>query len=356
MKKLFMLGFAVTALIFTSCNSDDDDFQPVDPEVEAFSNGVFVLNEGGFGSNNASVSFLAEDGTVTQQIFNLINGENLGDVAQSLYLKDDRAYIVLNGSGTVEVVNRYTFEKIGTVSSGLANPRNITVLNGKGFVTNWGDPTDPNDDFVAVVDLSNFSVTSTISVSEGPEQIHSSAGGKLYVAHMGGWGFGSSVSVVNPSTQTVDAEIATGDVPESIVVQDEKLFVLSSGKAAWTGDETGGSLAVYDLLTNHIISSVDFATNFHPENLKMNEGVLYFTENDKVFKANAGSLDVTELFSMSAQGVFGAYGFDVRDGKIFVGDAGDYTSDGTVYIYNMTGGVVDSFTAGLLPNGFGFND
>jgi hypothetical protein len=43
----------------------------------------------------------------------------------------------------------------------------MTVYNGKGYVTNWGDAGNANDDYVAVINLATSSVTASIAVVEG---------------------------------------------------------------------------------------------------------------------------------------------------------------------------------------------
>lgn len=352
------LGLALSALFFTSCNSDDDGYQPTPDSDGEYQHGVFILNEGNFGGGNATVSFLSDEGVLSQDIYGKVNNEPLGDVAQSIYLNDDLAFIVLNGSGKIEVVNRYTFEKQATISGGLSNPRYMTILNGKGFVTNWGDPTNPSDDYVAVINLSNYTVESTIPVSEGPEQI-TSANGKLFVAQMGGWGYGNSVSVINPGSQTVTSTISVGDVPESMVVVNDALIVLSSGKASWTGDETQGALTAIDTMTGLVLGSSQFSAGSHPTKLAQAGGNLYYTLGDQIYKTGtdaSGWSSAGLLFSTAVDGVFGAYGFAVNNDRIYIGDAGDYTSDGSVFIYNTSGAFLSSYTVGPLPNGFGFNE
>ena len=60
-----------------------------------YTEGVFVLNEGGAGSGNASVSFI-NNGAVTNNIYGTQNPENplLGDTAQSISFNGDFAYPV----------------------------------------------------------------------------------------------------------------------------------------------------------------------------------------------------------------------------------------------------------------------
>lgn len=357
-KQLIGMSLALSALFLTSCSSDDDNFQPEPEPTGEFQHGIFVLNEGNFGAGNASVSFLSKDGMVTNDIFGQVNNEALGDVAQSIYLEGDLAYIIVNGSGKIEVVNRYTFEKQASISTGLINPRHLTIHDGKAYVTNWGDPANPDDDYVAVVNLSNYTIETTIPVTEGPEQIIT-INDKLFVAQMGGWGYGNSISVIQPGSQTVSANIPVADVPSSIAADGDVLIVMSSGKAAWTGDETQGALTAIDTHNNHILSSTAFAAGSHPNKMAVSGNSLFYTIDDQVYKTgvNPSSWNSTGLlFSTSVEGTFGAYSFAVRNGFIYIGDAGDYTSDGRVLIYKDSGSFMGSYTVGPLPNSFGFND
>lgn len=349
-----MAGIAISALLLTACSSDDN--AQIIPDDDAFSNGVLILNEGGFGMGNASVSFLSDEGVLTNNIYDLVNNSPLGDTGQSMYFDGDRAYIVVNGSGKIEVVDRYTFENIGTITDGLMNPRYMVIENGKGYVSNWGNPADPLDDYIAEINLNTLSVSANIPVVEGPEQMVVS-NGKIYVAHMGGWGFGNSVSVVRASNNAV-SEIQVGDIPESMYVYNDVLYVLCSGKAEWTGEETQGKLFGIDTLVDLVAFEMTFPTGQHPENMVREGNTMYYTIADQVFATNADmpGAPANPLFSMSGQGVFGAYGFAVNNGKIYVGDAGDYVSNGTLYIYDVAGNLLEQHIVGPLPNYFGFNN
>ena len=359
MKKLnlvFIAGLTASSVFFTSCSNDDDT--TIDPEETGeFSNGVFILNEGNFGSSNASVSFFGDNGVLQNGIFQSVNGESLGDTAQNIFLDEDKAYIVLNGSGKIEVVNRYSFERLGTVSSGLANPRYFITENGKGYVSNWGDPSNPEDDYIAVIDLGNYTVSATIPVVEGPDRLEAD-NGKIYVAHSGGWNYGNTVSVINASNNSISSTITVHDYPNSLLEENGVLYVLCGGKPAWTGEETTASLYKINTADNSILTSLEFPVGQHPTNLEEEEGNLYFTLDATVFKTEMGTttLPPNPLFDAASQGVFGIYGFAVENGKIYVGDAGDFVSNGKVFIYSNSGNLLNELSAGFLPNGFASND
>ena len=317
-----------------------------------YTDGVFVLNEGGAGSGNATVSFM-KNNVVTNNIFGLVNPNlpGLGDTGQSISFNGDYAFIVLNISNTIKVVNRSTFAYITTISTGLNNPRYMAFANGKGFVTNWGSGPDA---FLAVIDLENMTVESSIPLAAGIERILY-ANDKLYVAHQGGFGVGNTISIVNPVTETLEQTITVGDVPNSMLVTNNFMYVLCSGKPSWYPDETDGKLIKIDLATNTVVSTLDFP-GMHPNNLEGNADntSIYYTVDENVYTTTFDStvLPATSLFSLTAQGVYGIYGMDLIDDKLYIADAGNYSSPGNVYVVSTTGTLLNTYVVGVIPNSF----
>lgn len=349
-----VLTAVVGSLLLFSCTSDDSNEAPLGD----YDNGVLILNQGGFGNGNASLSYLSDDLSIFQNnIYQLVNPSLiLGDTAQDIGFTNNNAYIVLNGSNKIEIVNRYTLSHVATISTGLSNPRYIAFANGKAYVTNWGNGGSTSDDFIAVINLTTNTVSTTIPVAEGPERIIEE-NNKLYVAHAGGYGYGNTVTVINSSTDAVVTTINVGDVPNSLEEENGVLYVLCGGKPTWAGTETAGKLTKIRLSNNTVIGSVDFAVGEHPSNLDIEGNSLYYTLDADIFKTtlSATTLPTTELFSTTPQGVYGVYSFKVEDGKIYVGDAVDYSSNGKVYVYSLTGNLLSEKTVGIIPAGFYFN-
>lgn len=352
-KKLLLSLFALS-IVAISCSDDDATPAP----SGAYADGVLILNQGGFNHGDASVSFLSNNFELENNIFAGVNPDViLGDTAQDMGLIGDRAYIVLNNSHKIEVVNRYTFQHIATIEDGLNNPRYIAFANGKAFVTNWGDAGVTTDDYVAVIDLASNTIVGETPVIEGPERILEE-NGKLYVAHKGGLGYGNKVTVINGATNALETTIQVGDVPESLVVENGKLYVLNGGKPSWTGAaQTAGSLSVINLANNSVASTINFTGMAHPMNLQIEDGFIYYTEDSNVYKMSltATAFPTAPLFTTTAQGEYGIYSFAVESGHIFLGDAGDYNSAGKVYVHSLTGANEHTFTVGVVPTGFYFN-
>lgn len=353
--KLVLTALA-SSVFFVSCSKDDVE-TPAAP-LGNYASGVLILNQGGFGHGDASVSFLSNDfATQQNNIFSLVNPTiTLGDTAQDIGLYQNLAFVVLNNSNKIEIVNRYTMAHVATISTGLNNPRYIAFSNGKGFVTNWGDGTSTTDDYVAVLNLSTYVVSSTIPVAEGPERIVEN-NNKLYVAHAGGYNYGSTISVINATNNTLSSTITVGDVPNSLEISNGSLYIVCGGKPSYATTETAGSLIKINLTDNTVSSTLNFPAATHPSNLDIVDANLFYTIDSGIFKStlSATTLPTTPLFTTTAQSVYSVYSFAVSNNKIYVGDAGDYSSNGKIYVYSSTGTLEHNYTVGVIPAGFYFN-
>lgn len=343
-------------LLFTSCQKEDA-VDPV-PATGTYSEGIFILNEGNYGSGNSSVSFLNSEGEMSQSVFSAQNsGQALGDTGQSLGFYGDLAFVVLNVSNKIEVVNRNSFEEVAAITSGLNNPRYISFYDGKAYVTNWGDGTNPDDDFVAVINAETFAVEKKISVAEGPEQIVE-AGGEIYVAHPGGYSFSNKISVIDPENDVVADTIEVGEVPNSLEVSGNYLWVSCSGLPSYASEETAGKIAKIDLSTNEVTAELQLpkATD-HPANLEVADDSVYYTLGNSVysFQADASVLPSSESFNLEEVSVL--YGFEVKDGLLYAASANpDFTGNGKLLIYQASGGkLLNSFETGINPGGIYFN-
>ena len=340
----------LTALIVVSCSKDDDD---IILPLGDYENGFFITNEGPFQNGSGTVSFVSDDYEVVEnQIFNQVNLSDLGSIVQSIGFNDNDAFIVINNSHKIEVVNRYTFESIATITDGLDNPRYFMSSGSNGYVTNWGDPFDNFDDFIAVIDLETYTVTSTISVAFGPEKLIM-ANNDLYVAHQGGYSQNNILSVIDVTTNMVESTIEVGDVPNSMVVSNDDLWVLCGGNPSFTGNETNGSLVKVETIDNTVSQVFDFLTTEHPTSLTKNGSNLIYNLDSEVFSKEQNSISLPTSSILS--GSF--YSMTVNDGKLYATDAGDFASNGTLKIFDLSSNTeIQSIETGIIPGGVYFNN
>jgi len=321
--------------------------------AQDYVNGIFILNEIG-DAQGATVSFLPNEGTIENDIFGTVNptAGGLGSTGQSMSFYGDNAYIILNTSNRLRVVNGTTFDLVYTLNGGLSNPRYMAFANGKGYITCWGDASLESDDYVAVLNLETYTIETTIPMAEGVERILE-INGKLYVAHKGGYGYGNLVSVINPTNNSIEDTIEVGDVPNSMVVDNGFLYVLCEGKPFWAGTETYGKLQKINLADNTVASTVDFPL-LHPTNLKIANGNLYYSMFEEVFRMaiTATELPTEPLFTLPTAQPYGIYGMEIIDDTIYVADAGIFAAPSDIYLYDLEGVLLDDFEAGVGTNGF----
>lgn len=350
-RKLFPFLF-MAACLASSCSKDEEPNQPENPGSE-YTKGVYILNEGNYGSGNSTISFLnAESSEISHQIFRNENeGNALGDTGQNMAFYKDYAFIVMNVSNKIVVVDRHSFKHVISIEENLDNPRFITFSEGKAFVTNWGDGLNPEDDFVSVFNAETFASIGKIAVSEGPERIVAGSG-KVFAAHTGGFNVNDEISVIDPVKNVLNATINVGVQPNSLVVEGDHLWVLSGGTPAYLENESAGSLSKIDLGTLEVATEFTFANSSdHPTNLDMENDILYYTLGTEVYamQNTETSLPETPVFNVDQVEIL--YGFNVEDSKIYATSASsDFTSDGKLFVYNLSGNLENTFGTGVNPN------
>ena len=351
MNVLKTITYLVTfSFLVASCSQDDEG---VPLPLGAYEYGFLITNEGPFQNGSGTVSFVSDDYLfVENEIFNQVNSYDLGNIVQSMGFHDDQAYIVVNNSNKIEVVNRYTFESVASITEGLNNPRYFMSSGSNGYVTNWGDPFDDTDDFVAVIDLSTNTITSIIPVAFGPEKLIM-ANNDLYVAHKGGYGQNNILSVIDVSANILESTIEVGDVPNSMVVSNNDIWVLCGGNPEFTGNETNGKLVKVATSENAVVQVFDFLPTNHPKSLSIDGTNLIYNLNGEVFskEVTSSSLPTSSIIAGSF------YAMTINDGKLYATDAGDFASNGTLKIFDLsTNSEIITIATGIIPGGVYFNN
>ena len=345
---LYLLSVAIM-LILSSCNKDDDNTWN-----GSFSNGIFIVNEGPFGTGTGTITYFNPDiNLVKQDIFEMINGRPLGNIAQSMTIHKGKGYIVLNNAGTVEVVDIDTF-KSDTTISGLVNPNQFLVVDDKkAYVSDWIG-------HVAVVDLTTNTISKTIPAGTGPDAMVKS-GNYVFVANTGGFGVDSTITIIDFITDKVVKTIKVGESPNAMVADGNgRIWVMCKG-IGFAGYPAAGDTPGSLIRINQETLTVDFTYKFssagdHPEKLVINKQKtkLYFLHNNGIYKFNLALTNSVPEKVVSRY--FYSLGYENKTGYLYASDPKDFASNGIVLRLNEDGSVVDSIQAGIIPRGFAFTE
>lgn len=334
-----MLLLAVLVLL-ASCRKDKPERPVEQPTVVGTQGGVYITSEGNFGWGNAKVSFYdIASGNVVEDLFEPANGVALGDVCQSMRLFNNKAYVVVNNSNKVAVVDPSTFVVTATIT-GFNSPRYfLPVSNSKAYVT------DLYANSIAVVDLNSNTITGNIPCRGWTEELVL-AYGKAFVTNKSR----NKVYVVDTATDQLSDSIVVGAGGNSIVADaNGMLWVMCSG-----GTPT---LFRIDPATHQVEQSFPFPSGSDsPWRLSINSSndMLYYLNND-VFRMSISASELpTSPFIASSGRNFYSIGIEPNSGVVYVADAIDYVQRGKVYRYASDGALINSFLAGIAPGGFCF--
>lgn len=342
MKQTLLLAFFFVLLF--SCHKDKISNVPT-------SKGVYVINEGNFTFGNGEISFYDPNtNQVSNNLFYTANNYSLGDVVQSMYVKDSIGFIVVNNSQKVEVIKIPSFQKIRTITVPHSSPRYIL----------------PIDDSIA------------------------------YVSEL----YSNNIHVINYLTGSLVKEIAVPQYTEHMVRLDEYVFVEgkkiysnTSSKGAllrirvadhtfmdgkeFSGDAGGiekdknnhvwiavdedpsstkASLQCFDKNLNFISANSMVAFGFHPSHLQIdnNREKLFFLSGAFIYFSDVNSnIAPISMVSTTASNPY-SMGMDPTNGDIYVSDALDYVQPSRIYRYDKNGQLLHSFTAGIISGNFAF--
>ena len=341
--RLLTLVFAFALLFNISCSNDDD----VAPEMD-YTNGFLLSNEGNYGTPNADVTFVSSDLNLKHDnIFSGNNGSNLGDVLQMISFSGDNAYLLLNNSNKIQIVNRHNFKRTGEITAQLNSPRFMAFANNNIYVTNdkYG-----GDKFVNIYKASDLSFVKKINFTDNVERVVE-AGNNIFVQNAS-FGFGNKITYITTSNNEIQNTITlpSGNI-NKMIVNNETVYAIAAG----TTDSYIYQISNTGSITNtYTLTGIADATN-----LEIEKGKFYFTSGLKVYAMDMTSTTVPSapLFTVanSIDPYSNLFGFSVVNDKIFTSDANGFTQDSKISVYSTAGSLIKTFTAGKGTNGVVWN-
>lgn len=349
-------------------NGEPSDYEVVDAAVNASAepSGIYLVNQGNQGSNKARLDFLNfHNGFYIRDVFTEYNPEvvkGLGDTGNDVQVYKGKVFVAVNGSHKVEIMDAYSMKRLAQVD--VPNCRFIAFDGNCAYVTSYvakdKETLKTQKGALYRIDLDTYKVTGQVTVGYQPEQLVI-MDGKAYVANSGGYvaGYDDTVSVVDLKSMKVEYDIKVAVNLELMLVDAEgTIWVSSRGNYSDVsstlnylvkkGDKYGLGGSV-----NVPVSSMALAgdkiyvigTTYNPTTWKPT--TTYNIVNVKTRELESGSFitDGTE------SGITTAFTVTVNpgNGDIYVTDAKDYVSSGTLHCYTGSGKHKWSVRTGDIP-------
>lgn len=375
MKKFFFyISFLSLLLGATSCREDElvvpTEYDIIgDENFEGEVRGLYLVNEGNMGSNKCTLDFYDYHTGLYARNFYAERNPNvikeLGDVGNDIGIYGSKLYVVVNCSHKVEVLESHTGKRIGQID--IPNCRYVRFHRGKAYVSSYVGPVliDPDAPKGAVfeVDTLSLKITRKVSVGYQPEEMDI-VDDYMYVANSGGYrvpDYDNTVSVI----QMVDFK-QVQQIPVGINLhrlkkdRHNKLWVTSRGDY----QTVPSRLFVMEKKLGFNQMVVTDTIPVACSNMAFFGDKMYFyaTEWNNYTASNTisyGVIDVRTKEIISNNFITDGtdleitipYGIAVHPetGDIFVTDAKNYVSSGTLYCFSPEGKKRWSVRTGDIP-------
>ena len=314
--------------------------------------GLFIANEGNFMYGNASLSYYdTESRTVENEIFARANAEKLGDVAQSMTIRNGVGWVVVNNSGVIFAIDINTFREVGRIT-GFTSPRYIHfVSDDKAYVTQIWDPR------ICIVDPRSYEITGYVETGmdyeSGSTEQMVQYGRYLFTNC---WSYQNRILKIDTETDRVVDELVVGIQPASLVMDCmNRLWTITDG--GYEGSPYGSeepTLCCIDPESFTVLHRFVFRTGGHPSELQIDgEGRTLYWIRDDIWRMDIGddALPVRPFIKYTDT-IY--YGLTVNpvNGEVYVADAIDYVQNGVILRYSADGELLDTFTVGITPGAF----
>ena len=326
MKKM-KLGIMTAALfVLTSC----DPFEPAPNPYVIYNNGVWMINEGGFGQNNGSITVYS-GGVRYADPFLEVNGAPAGDILQRV-VKEGNVYITVNNGGNKVVVGDASSLKVKYEIVALDYPRDVAVSGDFLYIAQGAMGGK-----VGKYNLSNGAWVSDVAVGNGPERLLE-VNNQLWVANSGGWLTDNTISVIDLTTFQVTATLYTGDRPSDLVyeAQSGRVFALGSGETLYDGNWNviGHTMATLSGFESDLSSFGQIQVGVdgdHPRFMDVLNGEILVVNGGLDAYTNTSDLICEDCITGSF------YSVDADEaGNVWLTSVPDYVSNSNVYQFNWS--------------------
>jgi len=347
-----MIGCWLMLLCVSSCNRN-----PL-PEPEPLEHGVFILNQGGWKANDASLWVYNPEGRASAVISSIASNK-LGDLGQDMLIYGSKLYITVTGSSVIRVLDWTTKKDVKTIPMFIGEkpcePRYLAAHGGKIYATCYNGDAG----IVARIDTAQLVWEKQTSVGVRPEGMAVN-NGKLYVANSGPlFVYDNTLSVVDIATFSKLKEIPVGTNPN--IVRADGNYIYLSYQGDWS--EISGGFQQIDVRDESVVTvndapTADFAIvngSIYFYNVTYNEDWTTSVLFGKMQVAANGTKTITPLITGNVS-VEAPYSIAVHPetGEIYIADAGDYVNPGSVFVFDSQGKKKDEFKVGISPCKFVF--
>jgi DNA-binding beta-propeller fold protein YncE len=313
--------------------------------------GLFVLNEGRWQQNDASISFFnpEADYAAEHYLFSRVNGVRLGDVAHSAVREADTLFVVVNNSRLVYKILLPSLRLLGQVAlPASASPREFLRLGPrKAYINSLLDGT------IYVIDPTTMELLPTRIAVENWMESMQKLEGKVWIS-CGNYAYpnrNNKLAMVDPQTDRLEGylELPIENPGPMLTLPDGRLLVGLRGNYI----DTNSGLAVVDPQARRVDTLIRLAGSLYGMNA-LPDGIWLFNDSTvtrfdpQTFGVRYQYLTREQLGAGARDWLYGAY-WDAGRQQYYVCNAENAAVAGSVVVLDAQRRRIRSLRAGVLP-------
>ncbi|MCL1937203.1 MAG: hypothetical protein FWF52_02265 [Candidatus Azobacteroides sp.] len=347
-------------LWITSClTSCETGPEPATEPVLPGNHGVFILNQGRYNANNASISYYNFETGELQLDMIGTDTEPLGSLGQDMLIYGSKLYVTVSSSSNIRVFDLNSHRPLKRIDVFDDNaiprkPRYLTSYNGNIYAS-------CSDGHAIRLDTASLTINGIVAVGEYPEGI-AAYNEKLYVANSGG----ESEDGPHNTVSVIDLLTFKSEEPNRITVGLNPYILRSDGLGSiyltYQGDFAAISGGFQKINTSDY--SVQYLASSPKQDFIIENGFAYY-------------FDVVYTLESTTDITYGKYDLNGKTVSSFISDTGaiknipygiginsytkdfyiadsDWTNPGKVYIFNSEGKKINELNVGINPCKFAF--
>ncbi len=336
------------------CVKDKPQYTP--PYIS--SGNVAIVCEGNLGNGDGTLYiYNTATDSVAGDLYKAANGQQPGDVFQSMTRIGDSLYLCVNNSDKIVVIDAHTYKLAGTIS--IPKPRYILPISKrKAYVSTLFSTK------LYTIDPTDLQVLgATILPYQNPEGM-CLVGGSLFVCP---WDtMCNKILKIDAETgQIIQAIQVPGYAPHAVLVDKEQMLWVVSGNPV---KRRAAAITRIDPSTGSVLKSYTLPVDADPIKPAFNttRDTLYFievqyngsAENNGIYRMgiHEATVPTTPFIKAAKYQYYWALGIEPSTGNIYVGDPKGFIQKGNVLVYNTAGTLLQTFNVGLGPGQFYFGN
>lgn len=302
---------------------------------------VFISCEGNYYDGNQGTLWSIYDNSVYEYENNPI-----GSIAQSLYVYDDKLFVIVNGSSNIQIFDILEDDLLllNVIDTEGSGPREMIVVDGTLYFTNWYSMD------VKKINLETLEIENSIPMPGLPEHIIVKDN-LLYVSIVmnSDWSNGNKVVSINIDNNSIENTYNVGMGPGEMAILDNEIYI----SRTYYDDSWNAFYGTSKIGFNNDVIMADYGTG-----AVCGGGIYRFQDSIyRIYNGGIAKLDNNlEIIPETRLGDYNpseVYSVEVYEDIIYFG-LSDFIGDDEVALVDSNGNEIQRYNVGSIPGDFSF--